>query len=155
MGGNKKLYKEAFDRARSGKSPTLWQRLTRQFQDHYTQDSREQGEHSHAARSTILEIGRDSIGDSLANPNLQQETRQSLPVRKKKFTTSSIEADDASWAGLNELIPRITRMQREMAGAIGVYEGRLNHFSEWIAQVSVGPVESRSPQTKSHDEHGG
>ena len=44
MGGNKQVYKEAFDRARSGKSRTLWQRLMFQFQDHYTQHSREQGE---------------------------------------------------------------------------------------------------------------
>lgn len=44
MSGNKAAYKEAFDRARSGKSPTLWQRLTGRFQDHYTQHSREEGE---------------------------------------------------------------------------------------------------------------
>ena len=45
MSGNKQAYKESFDRARSGKSPSLWQRLTGRFQDHYTQHSREQGEH--------------------------------------------------------------------------------------------------------------
>jgi hypothetical protein len=49
MGGNKQVYKEAFDQARSGKSRSLWQRLTFRFQDHYTQHSREQGEHDGAA----------------------------------------------------------------------------------------------------------
>ena len=45
MIGNRQVYKDAFDRARSGRSPSLWQRLTGRFQDHYTQHSREQGEH--------------------------------------------------------------------------------------------------------------
>jgi hypothetical protein len=44
MGGNKQVYKEAFERAREGKSRTLLQRLLFPFQDHYTQSSREQGE---------------------------------------------------------------------------------------------------------------
>lgn len=44
MGGNKQVYKEAFEQARSGKGRTLWQRLTFPFQDHYTQHSRVQGE---------------------------------------------------------------------------------------------------------------
>jgi hypothetical protein len=45
MVGNKQVYKEAFDRARSGKSRGFLQRLLFPFQDHYTQQSREQGEH--------------------------------------------------------------------------------------------------------------
>jgi hypothetical protein len=45
MSGNKQVYKEAFDRARSGKARGLWQRILFPFQDHYTQQSREQGEH--------------------------------------------------------------------------------------------------------------
>lgn len=49
MGGNKIVYKEAFDQAKSGKPRSLWQRLTFRFQDHYTQTSREQGEHDGAA----------------------------------------------------------------------------------------------------------
>ncbi len=44
MGGNKQVYKEAFEQARAGRSRTLWQRLTFPFQDHYTQRSREDGE---------------------------------------------------------------------------------------------------------------
>jgi hypothetical protein len=53
MGGNKQVYREAFEQARSGKPRTLWQRLMFRFQDHYTQHSREQGEHDGAAaRST-------------------------------------------------------------------------------------------------------
>jgi hypothetical protein len=49
MGGNKIVYKEAFDQAKSGKPRSLWQRLMFRFQDHYTQTSREQGEHDGAA----------------------------------------------------------------------------------------------------------
>ena len=45
MSGNKQVYKEAFDRARTGKSRGFLQRLLFPFQDHYTQRSREQGEH--------------------------------------------------------------------------------------------------------------
>lgn len=41
---NKQVYREAFEQARSGKSRTLLQRLLFPFQDHYTQQSREQGE---------------------------------------------------------------------------------------------------------------
>lgn len=52
MTANKQAYKEAFDRARSGKSPTLWQRLTGRFQDHYTQHSREEGERDGALAHT-------------------------------------------------------------------------------------------------------
>jgi TPP-dependent pyruvate/acetoin dehydrogenase alpha subunit len=44
MGGNKQVYKEAFDRAREGKSRTLLERILFRFKDHYTQHSREQGE---------------------------------------------------------------------------------------------------------------
>lgn len=44
MGGNKQVYKEAFDRARDGKSRTLLDRILFRFKDHYTQQSREQGE---------------------------------------------------------------------------------------------------------------
>lgn|GEM_PF-6699996 len=46
---NKPVYKDAFDRARTGKGRTLLQRLLFPFQDHYTQASREQGEHDGAA----------------------------------------------------------------------------------------------------------
>jgi hypothetical protein len=49
MGGNKIVYKEAFEQARSGKPRTILQRLLFRFQDHYTQTSREQGEHDGAA----------------------------------------------------------------------------------------------------------
>ena len=49
MGGNKIVYKEAFEQARSGKRRSLLQRLLFPFQDHYTQSSREQGEHDGAA----------------------------------------------------------------------------------------------------------
>lgn len=49
MGGNKIVYKEAFDQAKSGKARSIWQRLMFPFQDHYTQTSREQGEHDGAA----------------------------------------------------------------------------------------------------------
>jgi hypothetical protein len=56
MSGNKQVYKEAFDRARSGKSRGFLQRLLFPFQDHYTQHSREQGEHdgemAHTAGAT-------------------------------------------------------------------------------------------------------
>ena len=46
---NKPVYKDAFDRARAGKGRTLLQRLLFPFKDHYTQASREQGEHDGAA----------------------------------------------------------------------------------------------------------
>jgi TPP-dependent pyruvate/acetoin dehydrogenase alpha subunit len=49
MLGNKIVYKEAFEQARSGKPRSLLQRLMFRFQDHYTQSSREQGEHDGAA----------------------------------------------------------------------------------------------------------
>lgn len=49
MLGNKIVYKEAFDQARSGKPRSFLQRLMFRFQDHYTQSSREQGEHDGAA----------------------------------------------------------------------------------------------------------
>ena len=44
MHANKQVYKEAFDRAREGKSRTLIERILFHFKDHYTQTSREQGE---------------------------------------------------------------------------------------------------------------
>ena len=46
---NKPVYKEAFERARTGKGRTLLQRLLFPFQDHYTQASRIQGEQDGAA----------------------------------------------------------------------------------------------------------
>lgn len=49
MGGNKIVYKEAFEQAKSGKPRSILQRLLFRFQDHYTQTSREQGEHDGAA----------------------------------------------------------------------------------------------------------
>jgi hypothetical protein len=49
MGGNKIVYKEAFDQAKAGKPRTLLQKLMFRFQDHYTQASRVQGEHDGAA----------------------------------------------------------------------------------------------------------
>ncbi len=49
MGGNKIVYKEAFEQAKSGKARSIWQRLMFPFQDHYTQTSRVQGEHDGAA----------------------------------------------------------------------------------------------------------
>ena len=44
MGGNKIVYKEAYEQALAGRSRTVWQRLTLPFQDFYTRTSREQGE---------------------------------------------------------------------------------------------------------------
>lgn len=44
MGGNKQVYKEAFERARDGKSWTLVERILFRFRDQYTQRSREDGE---------------------------------------------------------------------------------------------------------------
>lgn len=44
MSGNKQVYKEAFERALEGKSRTLLERVLFHFKDHYTQQSREQGE---------------------------------------------------------------------------------------------------------------
>jgi len=41
---NKQVYQEAFERARSGKSRAIWDRIMSLFQDQYTQQSREQGE---------------------------------------------------------------------------------------------------------------
>ncbi|HEX2210409.1 MAG TPA: hypothetical protein VHG93_22210 [Longimicrobium sp.] len=49
MGGNKIVYKEAYERALAGKGPSLLQRLMSPFQDHYTQASRLQGERDGAA----------------------------------------------------------------------------------------------------------
>jgi TPP-dependent pyruvate/acetoin dehydrogenase alpha subunit len=46
---NKAVYQEAFDRARTGRGRTLLQRILFRFQDHYTQASREKGEHDGAA----------------------------------------------------------------------------------------------------------
>lgn len=57
MGGNKIVYKEAFEQARAGRSRTLWQRLTLPFQDFYTRSSREQGERDGtAARAAELAV---------------------------------------------------------------------------------------------------
>lgn len=44
MTGNRQAYRDAFERAREGKNRTLLQRLLFPFQDHYTQQSREEGE---------------------------------------------------------------------------------------------------------------
>lgn len=44
MHANKQVYREAFERAREGKSRGLLERILFRFQDHYTQTSREQGE---------------------------------------------------------------------------------------------------------------
>ena len=52
MRGNQAVYKEAFEQARSGKSRSLLQRLMFPFQDHYTQQSREQGERDGALART-------------------------------------------------------------------------------------------------------
>lgn len=53
MRGNKQVYNEAFERARGGKARSVLQRLLFPFQDHYTQQSREQGERDGAlARAT-------------------------------------------------------------------------------------------------------
>jgi hypothetical protein len=49
MGGNKIVYKEAYEQALAGRSRTVWQRLTLPFQDFYTRSSREQGERDGAA----------------------------------------------------------------------------------------------------------
>jgi hypothetical protein len=57
MGGNKQVYREAFEQARSGKPRTLWQRLMFRFQDHYTQHSREQGEHDGGLARTTEATG--------------------------------------------------------------------------------------------------
>ena len=60
MGGNKIVYKEAFEQARAGRSRSLWQRLTFPFQDHYTQASREQGERDGAAARAAEGSGTES-----------------------------------------------------------------------------------------------
>lgn len=57
MGGNKQVYREAFEQARSGKPRTLWQRLMFRFQDHYTQHSREEGERDGLAARTTESAG--------------------------------------------------------------------------------------------------
>lgn len=58
MSANKQVYREAFERAREGKSRTLVQRLLFPFQDHYTQASREQGERDGTlAREQALAAG--------------------------------------------------------------------------------------------------
>lgn len=49
MGGNKIVYKEAYEQAKAGRSRSLLQRLLFPFQDHYTQSSRVQGEKDGAA----------------------------------------------------------------------------------------------------------
>jgi hypothetical protein len=49
MGGNKIVYKEAYEQALAGRSRTVWQRITLPFQDFYTRSSREQGERDGAA----------------------------------------------------------------------------------------------------------
>jgi TPP-dependent pyruvate/acetoin dehydrogenase alpha subunit len=63
MIGNKQVYREAFDRARSGKSRTLWQRLMFRFQDHYTQQSREDGERD-GLQARSAETGQQGAGVS-------------------------------------------------------------------------------------------
>ncbi|HEX6910577.1 MAG TPA: hypothetical protein VF142_09280 [Longimicrobium sp.] len=55
MGGNKHVYREAFEQARSGKPRSLWQRLMFRFQDHYTQHSREEGERDGSLARTAAE----------------------------------------------------------------------------------------------------
>jgi hypothetical protein len=65
MGGNKIVYKEAYEQALAGKSRSIWQRLTFRFQDHYTQSSREQGERDGAAaRAAGGEAGNPSATPS-------------------------------------------------------------------------------------------
>lgn len=61
MGGNKQVYKEAYDRARQGKGRSLWNRVLFPFQDQYTQSSRVQGERDGAA-------ARGQAGDGAAPP---------------------------------------------------------------------------------------
>lgn len=57
MGGNKIVYKEAYEQALAGRSRTLWQRLTLPFQDFYTRTSREQGERDGAAARLAMDAG--------------------------------------------------------------------------------------------------
>lgn len=59
MGGNKIVYKEAYEQARAGKSRTLMQRLLFFFQDHYTQSSRVQGERDGAAARVAADGGTE------------------------------------------------------------------------------------------------
>jgi hypothetical protein len=67
MGGNKQVYREAFEQARSGKPRSLWQRLMFRFQDHYTQHSREQGEHDGSeARATEAAATGEAVPISAA-----------------------------------------------------------------------------------------
>ena len=65
---NKPVYKEAFERARTGKGRTLLQRLLFPFQDHYTQASRIQGEHDGAA---AREASADGAGSAPAGSAAQ------------------------------------------------------------------------------------
>ncbi|HEX6040784.1 hypothetical protein [Longimicrobium sp.] len=65
MRGNQAVYKEAFERARSGKTRSLWQRIVFSFQDHYTQQSREQGERDGALARTA-ESGEAPAGATVS-----------------------------------------------------------------------------------------
>jgi hypothetical protein len=69
MGGNKIVYKEAFEQARAGRSRTLWQRLTLPFQDFYTRSSREQGERDGAAARVTAENAATPPMESASPPN--------------------------------------------------------------------------------------
>jgi hypothetical protein len=49
MTGNKQAYDEAYQRAKEGKSRSLWNRMVGTFEDEYTRQSREKGERDGAA----------------------------------------------------------------------------------------------------------
>ncbi|WP_420130422.1 hypothetical protein [Longimicrobium sp.] len=67
MGGNKIVYKQAFEQARSGKPRTLLQRLLFPFQDHYTQASRVQGEQDGAAARLLATAAMGSASTGAAS----------------------------------------------------------------------------------------
>lgn len=66
MGGNKIVYKQAFEQARAGKPRTLLQRLLFPFQDHYTQASRVQGEQDGAAARELATSAMGSVSTGAA-----------------------------------------------------------------------------------------
>jgi hypothetical protein len=61
MGGNKIVYKEAFELARAGRPRPLLQRILFPFQDHYTQSSRLQGERDGAAARVAELAGTEHV----------------------------------------------------------------------------------------------
>lgn len=66
MGGNKIVYREAFEQAKAGRPRSIWQRLIFPFQDHYTQASRIQGEQDGAAARAAEASTAGSVSAAIA-----------------------------------------------------------------------------------------